>query len=333
MSDASVAEPSADVLSVEGTRLCLGGKLSPFRGLSFFNALFNPAFNRGIGSRRAWVAKFWSNRVTALRVWCQGNFTGPHVFADVGPGQSLLRVTGDLQGVFADRLCQLAAATAEQGIVLEVTLFSQEREPTLAVESLANGAAYAISQLMLPYRNVPMQIWNENNVSTRRLYDLVKSIDAGRLLRNSPGSSDDLGDQRHNRLLDVLTPHTVRQPPAQFWVDGPRQVGDLVELYGKPVIDEEPAWCGLVKFGGIDGGTTGAQHLAHLRGPRLPGATTPTTTTCSRVGTVTRRRPTMAYLTPISIAFTERFSTPSCRRSRARREVGKGEMSALRRRK
>ena len=46
MSDASVAEPSVDVLSVEGTRLCLGGKPSPFRGLSFFNALFNPAFNR-----------------------------------------------------------------------------------------------------------------------------------------------------------------------------------------------------------------------------------------------------------------------------------------------
>jgi hypothetical protein len=197
-------------------------------------------------------------------------------------------------------------------MVLEVTLFSQEREPTVAVESLANGTAN-VSQLMLPHRNVPIQIWNENNVSTRstrRLCDLVKSIDAGRLLSNSPGSSNDLGGQPHSRLLDPLTPHTVRQPPAQFWVDGPRQVREPAELYTKPVIDGEPARCGLDKFGGIDGGTTAAQHLAHPRGPRLRGATTPTTTTCSRVGTVTRRRPPMAYLTPISIAFTERFSTP-----------------------
>ena len=71
--------------------------------------------------------------------------------------------------------------------------------------------------------------------------------------------------------MDVLTPHTVRQPPAEFWVDGPRQVGELLKAYGKPVIDDEPARCGTVKFGGIVGGTTAAQHVAHMRATEAAG--------------------------------------------------------------
>jgi hypothetical protein len=267
---ASVDEPDRRVLSVDGTRLCLGGTPFRFRGLSFFNALFNPVFNREDVVRRAWVTKFWDNGVTALRVWCQWDFTEPHIFADVAPEQSLFRLTGELRPQFADRLCQLAAATSDQGMALEVTLFSHERNPNLAVGSLARGAT-EVSHLLLPYRNVLVQIWNENNEGTERFYELVKSVDPERLVTNSPGFSDDLGDEHHNRLMDVLTPHTVRQPPAQFWVDGPRQVGELVESYGKPVVDDEPARCGLVKFGGIVGGTTPAQHVAHLRATEAAG--------------------------------------------------------------
>ncbi len=270
MSHASVLEPANTVLSVNGTLLCLGGMPFRFRGLSFFNALFNPTFNRDDAGRRAWVAKFWDNGVTALRVWCQWDFSEPYRFADVGPGQSLFRPTGQLVRDFSDRLCQLATATSDQGMALEVTLFSHERDPNLAVDCLAK-AATNVSHLLLPYRNVLLQIWNENNASTERFYDLVKSVDADRLVTNSPGFSDDLGDERHNCLMDVLTPHTVRQPPAQFWVDGPRQVSKLVKAYGKPVIDDEPARCGLVRFGGIVGGTAAVQHVAHLRGTEAAG--------------------------------------------------------------
>jgi hypothetical protein len=258
------------VLSVHGTRLRLDGQPFRFRGLSFFNALFNPAFNRDDHARRAWLTKFWDNGVTALRVWCQWDFASPHVFADVGAGQSLFRPTGELDRSVADRLCQLATATTDQGMALEVTLFSQERKPNMALASLAKGAG-EVGHLLLPYRNVLLQIWNENNEGTRRLHDSVKSADPDRLVTNSPGFSDDLGDQRHNRLMDVLTPHTVRQPPARFWVDAPRQVGDLVETYGKPVIDDEPARRGLVTFGGIAGGTKPFQHVAHLRATEQAG--------------------------------------------------------------
>ena len=155
-------------------------------------------------------------------------------------------------------------------MALEVTLFSHERNPNLADKSLANGVTN-VSQLLLPYRNVLLQIWNENNVETEGLYNLVKCVDADRIVTNSPGFSDDLGDERHNQLMDVLTPHTVRQPPAQFWVDGPRQVSELLDGYAKPVIDDEPARCGLVRFGGIVGGTTAAQHVAHLRATEAAG--------------------------------------------------------------
>ncbi len=155
-------------------------------------------------------------------------------------------------------------------MALEVTLFSHERSPNLGAGNMANGATN-LSHLLLPYRNVLVQIWNEKNDGTERFYDLVKSVDANRLVTNSPGFSDDLGDERHNRLVDVLTPHTVRQPPARFWVDGPRQVGELMETYGKPVIDDEPARCGLVTFGGIVGGTAAAQHVAHLRATEAAG--------------------------------------------------------------
>ena len=132
------------------------------------------------------MAKFWDNGVTVLRVWCQWDFTPPHVFADVSPGQSLFRTTGELDLVFADRLCELAATTSHRGMALEVTLFSQERNPNLSEQSLANGTTN-VSHLLLPYRNVLLQIWNENNVGTERLYHLVKGVDADRLVTNSPG--------------------------------------------------------------------------------------------------------------------------------------------------
>jgi hypothetical protein len=207
--------------------------------------------------RRDRIRKLRRNGVTALRVWCQWDFRALHLFADVGTGQSLFESNGDLDGCFADRLCLLAGLTADLGMVLEVTLFSQERRPNLAPRSLERGAEN-VSDLLLPYRNVLLQIWNESDERTERYYELIKGIDAERLVTSCPEFSDFLGSEGHNTMLDVLTPHTVRQPPVRFWVDAPRQVGQLLDTYGKLVLDDEPARCGLVKFGGILGGTSPA---------------------------------------------------------------------------
>ena len=251
------------VLAVEGTRLLMDGQFFGFRGLSFFNAVFNDCFNRDDQRRQAWLATFQANGVTAVRVWCQWDFAPPHVFADVGPQRSVFRPDGDLCASYADRLCVLAEATARRGMVLEVTLFSQEKRPNLSLPALEKAAS-GVSKLLVPYRNVLLQIWNECDYEAARFHATIKENDPDRIVTSSPGFSDVLGSDEHNEMLEVLTPHTVRQPPARFWVDGPRQVGLLVDKFAKPVIDDEPARAGLVTFGGIVGGTTPAQHVAHM---------------------------------------------------------------------
>ncbi|MGP8207273.1 MAG: hypothetical protein ACLQVK_14670, partial [Acidimicrobiales bacterium] len=173
--------PARAGLSVDGTRLRLDGSPFRFRGLSFFNALFNASFNRDDQARRAWLSTFRRNGVTALRAWCQWDFQPPHLFADVGPGQSLFQPSGALADPFANRLVALADAAAELGMVLEVTLFSQERRPNLDRNALAEGAVN-VARLLVPHRNVLLQIWNEHAEATERLYNLIKDADAERVV-------------------------------------------------------------------------------------------------------------------------------------------------------
>lgn len=258
------------ILSVDRTQLRLDGAPFCFRGLSFFNALFNEAFNYSSQARQRRLSNLRDYGVTALRVWCQWDFGSPYMFADAGAGQSLFRSDGQLYRRFADRLCALAKAAEALKMVLEITLFSQERIPRLPQRSMEIGTAN-LSSLLRPHRNVLVQIWNECDEGTERYYEIVKGTDAERVITSCPGFSGDLGSDHHNRLLDVLTPHTVRQPPARFWVDGPRQVGELIVRYAKPVIDDEPARCGVVHDGGIVGGTTPAQHIAHRRATEALG--------------------------------------------------------------
>jgi len=122
-----------------------------------------------------------------------------------------------------------------------------------------------------------------------------------RLVTSCPGFSDDLGSERHNQLLDVLTPHTVRQPPARFWSMPPRQIGELRASFHKPVIDDEPARCGLTRFGALSAGQLlpstlpyaghgGGRRLLHLSPRHVPGG-------YWRPG---GHRP-MAYQAPISV--------------------------------
>jgi hypothetical protein len=155
-------------------------------------------------------------------------------------------------------------------MALEVTLFSQERRPNLPVPALEK-AARNVTRILVPYRNVLLQIWNECDNETERYYETIKTTDPDRLVTSSPGFSDVLGSDEHNAMLEVLTPHTVRQPPARFWVDAPRQVATLLETFAKPVIDDEPARAGTVTFGGIVGGTTPAQHIAHMKATEAAG--------------------------------------------------------------
>lgn len=259
-------------LGIDGTRLLLDGQPFRYQGLSFFNALYNPAFNQDDAARRRWLAHFLANGVNTLRVWCQWDYAAPRSFVDVGPGQTLYTEEGAVRDAPFDRLAALLTAADASAMVIEVTLFSHEKQPNLPVASLER-AAREMAERLRPYRHVLLQVWNEDSTEVLRLYDAAKTADPERLITNSPGGSNVLGDEAQNRRLDLLTPHTARRnKEGPFWEVAPRQIAGLLEQYGKPVIDDEPARNGTVQFGGIPGGTAPEQHIEQIRRVRALGS-------------------------------------------------------------
>lgn len=262
---------TANVIGIAGTRLTLNGEPFPFTGLSFFNALYNPNFNRDPGERLRWLRLFKENGVNALRVWCQWNFAPPRVFIDVTPETTMYTECGEIRSDHFATLAALILAADSLDMVIELTLFSHEKEPNLPVD-VQERAAGGIARLLIPYRNVIVQIWNEKATEDLRYYAAVKAADSARLVTSSPGVSDVLGDERQNGTFDLLTPHTVRRSADEpFWEVAPRQVASLIEQYGKPVIDDEPARSGPVQFGGLEGGTQPEQHIAQIQRVRALG--------------------------------------------------------------
>ena len=158
-------------------------------------------------------------------------------------------------------------------MVVEVVAFSHEKTPgkeNLLVQQ-QERAIEALTTELYPYRNVILQIWNEDSTNVLRHVEIAKSIDPDRIVTNSPGFANNLGDDAQNRTLDVLTPHTVRRAAKRFWEAAPAQIAELLDTYRKPVVDDEPARTGLFMFGGIEGGTMPAQHIAQIQRVREIG--------------------------------------------------------------
>jgi hypothetical protein len=258
-------------LGLSGTRLTLDGRPFPLTGLSFFNALYNPTFNRSEAERRRWLERFRESGVNTLRVWCQWDFAPPRTFIDVAPEHSLYTEAGDLREPHLARLTDLLRAADELQMVLEVTLFSHEKRPNLPPEVLERGAR-AVTERLRPYRNLILQLWNEDSTEWERLLRAVRETDPARLVTSSPGVSNVLGSDAHNEAMDLLTPHTVRRSPdTPFWEEAPRQIAALIERFQKPVLDDEPARNGPTQFGGIEGGTRPEWHIAAIEGVRATG--------------------------------------------------------------
>lgn len=259
------------VLGVDGTRITLDGQPFPFTGLSFFNALYNPTFNRDDAERRRWLEVFRAHGINALRVWCQWDFTPPRNFIDIAPDRSMYDDAGAIRDQHYATLVALIEAADALGMVLEVTLFSHEHVPYLPGEVMARGAR-ALVERLTPYRNLIVQIWNEESTEWARIYQAVRAADPTRLVTSAPGVSNVLGDDEQNNAYDLLTPHTVRRTPeVAFWEVAPRQIADLIARFGKPVIDDEPARSGPVQFGGLEGGTKAEWHIEQIRRVREVG--------------------------------------------------------------
>ncbi len=260
---------TSHVLSIDGTRLRLDGERCCLQGLSFFNALFNPAFNE---KRGAWLDTFCSTGVNALRVWCQWDFDlAKRPFVDCGPGCTLFADDGGLKADVWGRLELLLGEADERRMVVEVTLFAKEKDGEQPVEFLLSGTREAASALK-PFRNVILQLWNENTRADRELFDAAKAIDPERIVTSSVGYASHLGTDEQNEMYDLLTPHTARSDSERYWEVAPRQIGQLMEQFGKPVLDDEPARCGLKEHGGIPGGTRVEDHIAQIKAVRALGA-------------------------------------------------------------
>jgi hypothetical protein len=245
------AQSEGHEISVAGTRFLLNGEPFPYTGVSFFNAIYNPAFNRSPEERVQWLEKFRQYGINVLRLWCQ--WDNPRGFVDAGPEQTMYHTDGRLRGEHLRTLKSILADADRMGLVVELALFSQEsywdgirlgvEETKRAVEELARE--------LKPFRNLTFQIWNEHtDDQVRPLVQLIKSIDPGRLVTNSPGWAGYLGDPPENSALDYLTPHTTRQGAGRHWEIAPKEIAYLLKRYRKPVVDDEPARNGTSRFGG-----------------------------------------------------------------------------------
>lgn len=258
-------------LTIKGTRFLLDGKPFPYTGVSFFNAIYNPAFHRTSSERRRFMQRFKQYGVNVFRIWAQ--WDNKRGFVDAAPDHSLYRPDGSLRVEHLATLHQLLQDADREEVVVELTLFSQEswREKIRLGASEADQAVAALTLELLPYRHVTFQIWNEFDERVAEHVATIRKHDPERLITNSPGVAGVLGDDRHNALLDYLTPHTSRQNAGKPWELAPREIATLLRKTGKPVVDDEPARNGTAQFGGPRAATSPFDHIVQIIGVRRVG--------------------------------------------------------------
>ena len=256
---------SGHVISIKGTEFFVDGHPFAFTGVSFFNAIYNKAFNENSQTRRAVMQKFQRYGVNVLRVWAQ--WDNKNGYADTCAKCTLYEPDGKLIAANVALLKNLLADADAVGTVVEVTMFAQESwfSGVRLGPAESDRATSALIQELRPYRNVVVQIWNEFSERTVELVKVVRAADPKRIVTSSPGVSGVLGSDAHNRSLDFLSPHTSRQDRGQPWQIAPRELSLLLSVYGKPVVDDEPARNGTKSFGGPDDETFPNDHILQIQ--------------------------------------------------------------------
>jgi hypothetical protein len=261
----SLANARAAELTVSGTRFLLDGKPFPFTGVSFFNAIYNPAFNASSEARTEWLRKFQDHGINVLRVWCQ--WDNPRGFVDASPEATMFGRDGSLRPQPLGTLKAILADCDRLGFCVEVVIFAQEsfREGVRLGEPADERAVAALTRELLPHRNAAFQIWNEHSdARVLPLVRVIREVDPQRLVTNSPGVAGVLGSDEENAVLDFLTPHTSRQGKGRHWETAPRELEGLLKKFRKPVVDDEPARNGTAQFGGPKGETSPFDHIVQI---------------------------------------------------------------------
>lgn len=255
---------SAHELTISKTRFLLDQKPFPYTGVSFFNAIYCPAFNASSPERKQWMQKFQRYGVNVLRVWAQ--WDSKYGYLETDPACTLYNEDGSLRPETLVTLKAIIADADDLGMVVEVVLFSQEswHSGIKLGPAAADYAVSAITRELMPCRNVSFQVWNEFSERVIDHVKTIRSVDARRLISNSPGGSSHLGDPAQNDVLDFLTPHTSRQNAGDPWLVAPKEIEYLLARYQKPVVDDEPARNGTSSFGGPRESTTPYDHILQI---------------------------------------------------------------------
>jgi hypothetical protein len=241
------AQQTKHEITVSGTSFLLNNSHFPFTGVSFFNAIFNPTFNKSSEERKKWLEKFKKYGINVLRIW--GQWDSRHKFVDTCPECSLYNKDGSLRMQHVNTLKAIIKDMDDMGMVVELALFTNEsyERGTKFADKEMDTAIANITKELLPFRNITIQIWNERAEFFERVdripdnVKLIKSIDPKRVVSNSHGFSGHMGVPEHNEILDYLSPHTSRQQYGKFWENGPIEIEYLLKRYKKPVLDDEPA--------------------------------------------------------------------------------------------
>ncbi len=257
------AQNPQHTIAVKDLGFTLNGEPFAYTGVSFFNAIYNSAFNKSETARKTWLNKFKAYGIHVIRVWAQ--WDNARGFVDACPTCTLYEPSGALKKAPLDTLEAIIRTADELGMVVLFVLFQREswNEDIRLSDEASDRAVEALTRRMQPYRNVVFQVWNEFDHRTVDYFKIIKAIDAQRLVTNSPGYGGDLGSRKENEILDFLSPHTSRQDD-RHWEIAPREIAYLIEKYQKPVVDDEPARKGTPRFGGPKSATSPFDHILHI---------------------------------------------------------------------
>ena len=252
-------------LQIRGTRFYMDGKPFPYTGLSFFNAIYNPAFNQSGAARKEWFDKFRKYGINVLRIW--GQWDSRRGYVDACPDCTLYRADGSLRQEHMQQLKQILTAADREGFVIELVLFAQEswRDNIRLGDKESELAGAALARELQEHRNLTFQIWNEFSHHTVPVIEAVKKADAKRIVTSSPGGAGVLvASPAETQAMDYFTPHTTRQRQGRPWEVGPAELDYLLKRYRKPVVDDEPARNGTASFGGPGEETFPSDHIIQI---------------------------------------------------------------------
>jgi hypothetical protein len=259
----SSAQNSINKLQINGTRFEMNGKPFEYTGISFFNAIYNEEFNKNSSARKIWIKKFLDTGINVLRIWCQ--WDNERGFIDAAKENTVFNADGTIKPDQLNTIKAICKDADELEMVILFVLFSREswnENLRLSDEASEKGVVQLSVELKM-YRNVVFQIWNEFDYRTIDYTKIIKSIDPDRIVTNSPGYAGFLGNNNENRILDFLSPHTTRTT-NRHWDIAPKEIEYLIEVYQKPVVDDEPARRGTPKFGGPKSATFPTDHILHI---------------------------------------------------------------------